>query len=196
MHKDWDGDGQTTDPSDGFGLLLNGTSLGYIQLSYSHTDSAVTSPNASEYMIKHGEEVKICVQNLARWTPQLRNLSQTILASAPGSDLSQPILDSVKLADQLLNGVDTDGDKAIEPIPDECGMISAYGYAYSMANMPLLPISLTGTSTATTTSTSTALTAGATSGSSRNTPVPSTPTSKPPNTKKPPTNTPRPTKIK
>ena len=29
--KDWNADGQVDDPSDGFGLMLNGQNLGYLQ---------------------------------------------------------------------------------------------------------------------------------------------------------------------
>ncbi len=187
-HRDWNGDGQINDPGDGFGLLLNGDRLGYIQTVYAQTDYTVSSAGATEYMIQHGEEVKTCTQNLARWTPQLRNLVQTILTSTTETDLSQPILDSVQLADHLLNGIDFDKDGTIEPIPGECGIISAYEYASSMADMPLLPINLTGTPTVTATSTTTATPAGG-SGDPRNTPVPN-PTQKIPSGK-PPTKTPK-----
>jgi hypothetical protein len=188
MHKDWNGDGQVNNPGDGFGLLLNGDRLGYIQTVYALTDYTVSSADATEYMIKHGEEVKICTQNLSRWTPQLRNLIQTILISTTETDLSQPVLDSVQLADQLLNGIDFDKDGTIEPIPGECGIISAYESASSMADMPLLPFSLTGTPTATATATVTSQEGGP--GQPRNTPVPNptkkpNPTRKPTNTKKP-----------
>ena len=53
-HKDWDGDGQTADPGDGYGLSLNGNNLGYIQAVYSHADYASNSPGASQNMIVNG----------------------------------------------------------------------------------------------------------------------------------------------
>jgi serine/threonine protein kinase len=195
FHKDWDGDGQVTDSGDGFGLLPNGVKLGYIQAISSHTDSTIHSLNATQHMIKHGEEVKICAKNLEDWTSQLRDLLMTIVTSAPDTNLSQPVLDSVNLADLLLNGVDTDDDKNIDAVAGECGMSSLYGYAYSMADMTLLPFdpsTLIATTTDTTTPTITPFGGGNSSGSGGKTPVPPNPTKKPPG--KPPTNTPRPKK--
>jgi serine/threonine protein kinase len=49
-YKDWNLNGVVDDPSDGYGLLLNGEQLGYIQGTYAHADLALTSPDAtSEY---------------------------------------------------------------------------------------------------------------------------------------------------
>ena len=190
-YKDWNGDGQVADPSDGFGLLSNGTKPGYLQAVLSHTELAVISAGATQNIIKHGEEVKTCAQNLSLWTSQLRDLVLTIVTSPSGTDLSQPILDSVKLADQLLNGEDADNNKSIDAVAGECGMSSMYGYTYSMADMALLPfIPTTVTVTAeTTTPTLTAAPPGVNTPKPRNTTAPSNPTKKPPG--KPPTKTPR-----
>ena len=59
-HKDWNGDGDIEDPGDGYGLLLNGSNLGYIQGSYTHADLALTSPDATENMLTHGEHDTSC----------------------------------------------------------------------------------------------------------------------------------------
>ena len=193
-HKDWDGDGQVTDPSNGFGLIPNGTQPGYIQAISSHVDNAVLSVGATQSMTKHGEEVKICAQNLSEWTTQLWDLASIIVTSPLGMDLSQPVLDSVKLADQLLNGIDTDNDKNIDPIPGECGMSSLYGYAYSMVDLTLQPFdpnTIIATDTTTPTLTVTPSSGNGSSGSG-NTPAPSNPTKKPPPGQTKPTKTPKP----
>jgi hypothetical protein len=62
-YKDWNGNGNIDDPGDGYGLLLNGENLGYIQGTYSHADLALTSPNATQNMITHGDHVKACADN-------------------------------------------------------------------------------------------------------------------------------------
>ena len=197
-HQDWNGDGQVAEAGDGVGLFPNGETLGYIQTISSHADSAVNSLNATQPMIKHGEEVKVCAQNLDEWTSQLQGLLIIIVASPPGTDLSQPVLDSVTLADQMLNGVDTDNDKSIDAVTGECGMSSLYGYAYSMADMPLTtfdPNTIIATATDTTTPTPTITpTLGGNStgpGGGGSTSVPNPPTKKPPpGGGKPPTKTP------
>jgi len=141
-HKDWDGDGELLDPYDGYGLLLNGSHPGYIQSVYSEADYAVNTPGATLKMIRHGEDVKICAQNLAQWAPPLRDIVTTILTSAPGSDLGQLVSDVATFADRMLNGLDLDADQTVEPLSGECGAQTAYEFAYYMADMPLLPVGI------------------------------------------------------
>ncbi len=127
-HKDWNGDGQITDPGDGYGFLLNGNNLGYIQAVYSYADYAVNSPGASQNMIVNGKNVKDCSENLARWTPELRQQISSILNAAAVSEMAQGIQRSAELADQILNGVDKNENGEIEPIADECGVLVAYEF--------------------------------------------------------------------
>ncbi|HLF74665.1 MAG TPA: protein kinase [Anaerolineales bacterium] len=216
QYKDWSGDGQVSDPGDGYGLLRNGNNLGYIQAVYSHADYAVNSPGASQNMIVNGEHVKACAQNLAQWAPQLRDRILMIFSAASPAEPGQPVGDSVALANQLLKGIDLDGNETVEPTSGECGVATTYEYAYYMADMPLLPVNLletpTAAGTASPTATPSVFIGQPTNTSTRppnpipntslNTPVsptdnqPNNPTN-PPNpqpTKKPkqPTNTPRP----
>jgi hypothetical protein len=139
-HKDWNGDGQASDPGDGYGFFLNGNNLGYIQAVYSYADYSVNSPGASRNMIVNGENVKVCSENLARWAPELRNHISTILNAGNLSEMAQEIQQSTELADQMLNGVDKNEDGEIQPISEECGILVAYESAYHMADMPLLPV--------------------------------------------------------
>jgi hypothetical protein len=143
-YKDWTGDGQITDFSDGYGLLINGSNLGYLQAVYAEADYAANTPGASQQMVTHGEHVKISVQNLALWTPQLQELVLAILRSPKDSDIKQQVLDSAALAAQMLTGLDADEDGEIEPVPGEGGVQTAYEHAYFMADMPLLPTGLFG----------------------------------------------------
>ena len=196
QHKDWNGDGRITAPDNSYGFSLNGDNLGYIQAVYSHADYAANSPGASQNMIVNGERLKICAQNLAQWAPQLRERAQTILKSTSLAEMDQPIRDSVTLADQILNGVDQDDNGKIEPAPGECGVLTAYEYAYYMADMPLLPVNPLDTPTAVTETTTPSPSPTATiiivrptstsGGSSNNTSAPNPrPTKKPKNTPKP-----------
>jgi hypothetical protein len=190
--KDWNGDGQVTDPSDGFGLLLNGAKPGYIQAVAAQAGNAVDSAGATENMTRHGEQVLICSQNLVEWTTELRDILTGMLDSPSGADLSQPVLDSVKLAGQLLNGFDANNN-GIEALPGECGMSSLYGYTYSMTDMILLPfdpatLNLYLTETPTPTSTNTpsfTATPGDNTTGTQNTPIPPAATKKPNPTQKP-----------
>jgi len=139
-HKDWNADGKLDDPGDGYGLLLNGENLGYIQGIHTHANLSLTSPDATQNMLIHGEHVKICADNISEWTPQLRDQLIAILESPFDSpELEGMIREAVALANRIRNGIDINGDEKIEPISGEGGAITAYEHAYYMADMLIFP---------------------------------------------------------
>jgi serine/threonine protein kinase len=138
-HKDWNGNGNVDDPSDGFGMLLNGNNVGYIQGTFSHADLARTAPDATQNMLVHGDHVKIATTNVGNWTPQLRDQLKAILESASGADTEGAVRQAVALANQIRNGVDINGNEMVEPIPDEGGALTTYEHAYYMADMSIIP---------------------------------------------------------
>ena len=183
-HKDWNGDGQISDPGNGYGFLLNGNNLGDVQAVFSHADYVANSAGASQNMIARSDEVKICAENLAQWLPQLKELIQQILIAASPADMEKPIQDTVELTKKIRDGIDLNGNAAIEPILGECGVTKTYESAYAMADMPLLPV-LVGSPTATTgtpapVGTVVINTTVTKKPSSGNTPIPAQPTKKNP----------------
>ena len=138
-YKDWNGNGSIDDPGDGYGLLLNGENLGYIQGTYSHADLALTSPNATQNMITHGNHVKACADNISDWTAQLRAQLIDILSNPSNPDRGAVIRRAVAMANQIRVGLDVDGNERVEPIPGEGGALTAYEHAYYMADMLILP---------------------------------------------------------
>jgi serine/threonine protein kinase len=139
-YKDWNGNGTVEDPGDGYGLLLNKDNLGYIQGTFTHADLALTSPNATENMLTHGEHVKISATNVGDWTAELRTRLIEIIQNPDGSNREQLIRQAVAIANQIRIGFDVDGNEKIEPIPGEGGALVAYEHAYYMADMPILPL--------------------------------------------------------
>jgi serine/threonine protein kinase len=137
-HKDWNGNGEIDDPGDGYGLLLNGSNLGYIQGSFTHADLAITSPDATENMLTHGNHVKISANNVGDWTAGLRAQLIDILQNPTSADKEGLIRQAVATANQIRVGVDLNGNERIEPIPGEGGALTAYEHAYYMADMLIL----------------------------------------------------------
>ena len=137
--KDWDGDGIINDPSDGFGLLLNGDNEGYIQGAYTHANLALTSEAATENMLIHGDHVKIAMTNIGEWTPQLHDLLIKILEAPADSDVESLIRQAVSLSNKIRNGIDINGNENIEPIAGEGGTLTAYQHAYYMADILIFP---------------------------------------------------------
>jgi serine/threonine-protein kinase len=136
--RDWDNNGSINNPSDGFGLLLNGDNEGYIQGTYSHANLSITSTDATQNMIVHGEHVKIAATNIGGWATTLRNQLILILQTPFNAEMEGMIRNAVALSNQIENGYDTNGNENIEPIPGEGGARTAYEHAYYMADM-LIP---------------------------------------------------------
>ncbi|HJS20337.1 MAG TPA: serine/threonine-protein kinase [Anaerolineales bacterium] len=143
-HKDWDNNGTMDDPGDGFGLLLNGENEGYIQGTFTHANLTQTSADATENMLVHGEHVKIVANNIAQWTPMLRDQLILILQTPLSPEMEDTVRNAVALANQIQDGIDVDGNENIEPIPDEGGATTAYEHAYYMADI-LIPATSDGT---------------------------------------------------
>jgi serine/threonine protein kinase len=139
-YRDWNGDGAVDDPGDGYGLLLNGENVGYIQGSFTHADLSLTSPDATQNMLTHGSHVKDCATNLDGWTAQLRDQLRAILnTSFDAPELEGMVREAVALADKIRNGIDVNGNEKIEPVPGEGGAVTAYEHAYYMADMVIIP---------------------------------------------------------
>lgn len=136
-YKDTDGDGGVTNPSDGFGLLLNGTNLGYLPAIFAQAEAVINSEDASAPMRTHGEGLKHSIQNLAQWTAELQALIKTIVDAPASADTTEQVNEVLALSEAMLNGIDVDQDGVIAPAPGEGGAQAAYDAAYHMADMPL-----------------------------------------------------------
>jgi serine/threonine protein kinase len=137
-YGDLDGDGKVTDPGDGYGLLLNGESPGYTGGVESHTMYAMQSGDASEAIITHGMHVITSVTNVEDWLVQLRDLCKAILRDSSDLEMRSTMVQAVALADQIVKGVDLDGNERIDAIPGEGGVLTAYQHSYYMADMVIL----------------------------------------------------------
>lgn len=140
-YRDWDANGAIEDPGDGFGLLQNDDQVGYIQGTFTHADLVLTSPDATENMLTHGEHVKASALNVSDWTAQLRTQLLAILENPSSPDREATIRQAVALANQIRTGLDINGNENIEPIAGEGGAMTAYEHAYYMADMLILPVS-------------------------------------------------------
>jgi hypothetical protein len=137
-YGDLDEDGKVTDPGDGYGLLLNGESPGYAGGTIAHAQFAMQSGDAPDSVLIHGQHVIISVSNVEGWSVQLRDLCMAILQNPPDQELREKIVQAIALADQIVTGVDLDGNERIDAVPGEGGVLTAYQHAYYMADMEIL----------------------------------------------------------
>jgi hypothetical protein len=135
---DLDGDGDVYNPGDGFGLLPNSRSAGYIQTAIEHARFAAGSADATPAIKQNAELLEIAGQNLGEWAAQMRDVALTALESDTMAAAEEPAEQLVTMAELFVSGQDVDGDEVIEPIPEEGGTATMYQYARGMAAMPVL----------------------------------------------------------
>jgi tRNA A-37 threonylcarbamoyl transferase component Bud32 len=138
LYKDWDSDGKINDPGDGYGLLLNGDQAGYVGGAIDHAQLAAESSDSTAGIRMHSGHVIICAQNVEDWATQLRDIAIRVVQSESNEGVETDIRSAVTLADQMLNGIDINGNEIIDPIPGEGGAITAYKHAGYMSDMPIL----------------------------------------------------------
>ncbi len=136
-YGDLNKDGQITNPGDGFGLLPNGSHLGYLQGAKDHAELSAIAPDATADIKLHAGHVGITVDNVTGWVTPIRDHALAIIA-APDLNTTAPLArDILALATQSFNGVDLQGDGQILPIPGSGGALTSYQHAQLMAAIPL-----------------------------------------------------------
>ena len=138
-YSDWNGDGTVSDPSDGYGLLINGGQAGYLDGMIHHSSYAADARNATDGIQMHAMHVEICIQNLETWAPELRDLALNIARATENQDIEADIRLASILADHMLNGVDINENETIDPIAGEGGALTAVEHAEYMSDMPIFP---------------------------------------------------------
>jgi len=139
QYQDWDGNRKINDPGDGFGLLLNGDQAGYIGNTIDHAKLSAEAPDSTPEIRMHSEHVAICTQNVEAWATQLRDVAISIAQSESSQILEFDVRYAATLANQILDGIDLNGNESIDPIQGEGGAITAFEHADYMSDMPILP---------------------------------------------------------
>lgn len=117
---------------DGFGLL----GKGYISTASLHASLAATTPDTTATIKTHAGHVRICMDNLTKWTTTIDSDATSLLTN-PG-DMGK-IQEIITLSDHALNGIDLDNDEHVDPVPGEGGAITGYTHGQLMAMLQLRP---------------------------------------------------------
>ena len=120
-----------TQGGDGYGLLGTG---GYIANGETHASLAATQTDTTGIIRVHAGHVNICLENMKGWITTIDNDAIALLNN-PGD--TTKVQEIVTLANHSLNGVDTNGDESIDPVPGEGGANTAYYHADLMATLVL-----------------------------------------------------------
>ena len=118
---------------DGYGLL---GSNGYIANGEAHASLAATQSDSTDSIRVHARHVAICLENMKGW---ITTVEQDALALLNDPTNTTKVQEVVTLSNHTLNGVDTNGDGSIDPVPGEGGAATAYYHAQLMAALVLAP---------------------------------------------------------
>ncbi len=143
LYKDWNGDGQITDPVEGYGMLSNGTlgsdsAQGYLPQTLRNTQLAADAPDATKAISKVNIQLEACIANMENWGSQLLDQALKLNGLPFGPGMESKIANMQALSSLLLYGEDVNKNGRIEPIPGECGADTIYEISYLLAQMPLL----------------------------------------------------------
>ena len=122
-----------TEVGDGYGLLGTG---GYIANGKAHASLAATQSDTTISIRVHAGHVAICLENMKGW---ITTIDQDALAMINNPSDTAKVQEIVTLANHALNGVDTNGDESIDPVPGEGGAVTAYFHGQLMAGLVLAP---------------------------------------------------------
>lgn len=138
-YVDWDGNGTVNDPGDGYGILVNGDQTGYIGGVHHHSSYSADTDDATSNIRLHNEHVEISILNIEGWAIELRDITKRIVQAPDGANIEADVRTAAAIANQILNGIDINGNESIEPIAGEGGALTAYQHSYYMADMQILP---------------------------------------------------------
>ncbi len=123
---DLTGDGFVSDPGDGFGIAR------YADAIADQAQAALAAPDATDNVKLHAEHLRVMADNIRGWAKEMEELVLTA-HDAPADGKKSAASQAFTLAAHILNGVDANGDGAIEPIAGEGGAFTLYAHAQYLA---------------------------------------------------------------
>jgi hypothetical protein len=137
-YLDYDGDGTVDNPGDGYGSLPAGEErLGYLQETALYAKAAANAPDSTPNIRTYSENVQICIQNMDGWTNEMLQLALRLKDMPLGTAMEPVITQLSTLGNNLVHGIDVNGNGLVDAVTGECGADTAYEHAYFMADMPL-----------------------------------------------------------
>jgi hypothetical protein len=133
QYGDLDGNGQTENPGDGFGVAEYGNGL------ISLLDQVLESPESSERRLELARNMRQCVVNARNYATDSVGLAQAVLeAPDPASALvnTDQIFQYTTAAH---DGFDQNGNGEIEFVPLECGADQAYELCKPLTAIEMKP---------------------------------------------------------
>jgi hypothetical protein len=124
-----------TQTGDGYGLL---GSNGYVMNAAAHAFLAAHQPDTTAIIRLHAGHVQIATTNIQGW---LNTVEHDTLDLLNNPNNTSKVPEIVQLSNQAYQGIDTNGDESVDPVPGEAGAVTAYAHGQLIASLPLTPVS-------------------------------------------------------
>jgi hypothetical protein len=131
-YKDFDGDGLINDAGDGFGIR------NYADAVTAEAEAAAAAPDATENVKTHAAHLLILADNLRAWSDQIVDLSIKAHQATVPADQQKHTAQLLQLSQEMLAGVDANGNGVIEPVSGEGGAYTLYFHSQYLAAMGAL----------------------------------------------------------
>jgi hypothetical protein len=126
---DKNGDGQTQNPGDGYGVI------GYLNTLLAKAVAAERADPSSEELALHAGFLEVVVGNsLQRVDGIVQLVERCFLQDSAASALTL-INQAATLYEELMNGLDANGNGAVEPVKDEGGVVLVVEHSGYLANI-------------------------------------------------------------
>ncbi len=139
---DFNGNGRAENPGRGFGVYV------FMDAIEMHLNAIFDAPDSAQFVRNNAQDVLTCVENVRHWADDTIVQAQTVFTtiSDAGDDADtdallasiQPLTDRmVNLSANLLNGIDANENRRIDPFEDECGLAQIDDFTLLIGNIDL-----------------------------------------------------------
>lgn len=139
---DFNGNGRAENPGRGFGVYV------FMDAIEMHLNAIFDDPDSAQFVRNNAQDVLTCVENVRHWADDTIVQGQMVFTtiSDAGDDADtdalmatiQPLTNSmVNFTANLLNGIDANENRRIDPFEDECGLAQIDDFTLLIGNIDL-----------------------------------------------------------
>jgi tRNA A-37 threonylcarbamoyl transferase component Bud32 len=125
--EDFNGNGRGENPGRGVGVYF------FLDRMDAELNEAANAPGTDIDVQAQIETIRVCILNVRLWVDEVIDLEFELLAAETLDEVEQQKIGSTLLSEQIISGIDLNGNGEVEPFEGECGLdqIATYGIAIS-----------------------------------------------------------------
>jgi hypothetical protein len=129
---DYDGSGSGSNPGRGYGVTY------FLDRIAADLDAAANAPGATRLVQSQIELIRVCIDNALMWKGQIIEIEMAAVISDNVEGVQPALVEANELAGALLNGVDLNENRQVEPFEGECGLQQIATYGISVGNIEIV----------------------------------------------------------